>query len=430
WTRESLEAQLEEGLGREGQVLLGQIAEELKISPGGFRPSFAAELARTLEATGSQAQVLAPDGHVLFASDRFPSSPEGYRTRVETLPGGGAGSYTLNLARSGAPIQTLLRELALFLAVFVPISAALVLMLSLIAIRRTFAPIEAVRLQAEQISRSNVSQRIPEIGTTQELRDLVRTFNAMLGRLEKAIQDLDYFAADAAHELRTPLATLRAELETAIQSTRTLEEYEDILVSFQVEVARMSRVVTDLFTLARMDMRQMVLQREPIRLGPLLEDSRETWQPMASLRNIQIEIRGEDAEVLGDPGALRRVFMNLVENAVKYNHDGGRVVLSIERRNGKVQVRVSDTGLGIAAEHLPKLFQRFFRADKARSRESGGAGLGLAICKSFVESHDGTIAVSSTPDQGSTFTVELAAHESLATSTVSAEERRLPGRAS
>ncbi|HVR83475.1 MAG TPA: ATP-binding protein, partial [Planctomycetota bacterium] len=212
------------------------------------------------------------------------------------------------------------------------------------------------------------------------------------------------------------------------QSTRTLEEYEDILVSFQVEVARMSRVVTDLFTLARMDMRQLVLQREPVHLGPLLEDSRETWQPMASLRNIQIEIRGEDAEVLGDPGALRRVFMNLVENAVKYNHDGGRVVLAIERRNGKVQVKVSDTGLGIAAEHLPKLFQRFFRADKARSRESGGAGLGLAICKSFVESHEGTIAVSSTPDQGSTFTVELSAHLPLATSLVSPEEKRVPGR--
>jgi heavy metal sensor kinase len=250
----------------------------------------------------------------------------------------------------------------------------------------------------------------------------------MLGRLEKAIQDLDYFAADAAHELRTPLATLRAELETAIQSTRSLEEYEEILVSFQVEVARMSRVVSDLFTLARMDMRQVALQRERIRLGPLLEDSRETWQPMASLRNIQIEIRGDDAEVLGDPGALRRVFMNLVENAVKYNHDGGRVILEIERRNGKVQVRVSDTGLGIAAEHLPKLFQRFFRADKARSRESGGAGLGLAICKSFVESHEGTIAVSSVPDQGSTFTVELAALETLAASAVAAEGKRPPGR--
>jgi len=414
WTREALEGQLEEDLGRESQVLLGQLAEELKASPEGFRPSFTAELGRTLGATGTQVQILAPENRPLFASDGFPSSEEGYRTRVDTLPGAKSGSYTLRLARSRAPIQAKLRELALILAVFVPISLALVLMLSMIAIRRIFAPIEAVRLQAEQISRSNVSERIPEIGSTRELRDLVRTFNAMLGRLEKAIQDLDYFAADAAHELRTPLATLRAELETAIQSTRTLEEYEEILASFQVEVARMSRVVTDLFTLARMDMRQAALQREPVRLGPLLEDSRETWQPMASLRNIQIEIRGEDAEVLGDPGALRRVFMNLVENAVKYNHDGGRVTLAIERRSGKVLVRVSDTGLGIAPEHLPKLFQRFFRADKARSRASGGAGLGLAICKSFVESHEGTIAVSSVPDQGSTFTVELRAHETPA----------------
>ncbi|HVR84427.1 MAG TPA: hypothetical protein VMU54_08960, partial [Planctomycetota bacterium] len=143
WTREALEAQLEEDLGRESQVLLGQVAEELRISPDGFRPSFAAELARTLEATGTQAQVLAPDGRVLFASDRFPASPEGYRTRAETLPSGPSGSPTLHLARSGAPTQTLVRELALFLAVFVPISVALVLMLSMIAIRRAFAPIEA-----------------------------------------------------------------------------------------------------------------------------------------------------------------------------------------------------------------------------------------------------------------------------------------------
>jgi heavy metal sensor kinase len=275
--------------------------------------------------------------------------------------------------------------------------------------RRTLAPIEAVRLQAEQISRTNLSERIPELGSSLELQDLVQTFNAMLGRLEKAIVDLDCFAADAAHELRTPLATLRAEIETAIQSDPTREEYDEILSSFQSEVSRMSRVVADLFTLAKLDMHQHALQKEPLRLGPMLEESRETWQPMASLRNIRIELEGGDAEILGDPAALRRVFMNLVENAVKYNREGGQVRLKLERRNGHVNVEVIDTGQGIAAEHLPRLFRRFYRADQGRSRESGGAGLGLAICKSFVESHQGKITVTSTPGQGSTFQVELPA---------------------
>jgi len=128
---------------------------------------------------------------------------------------------------------------------------------------------------------------------------------------------------------------------------------------------------------------------------------------MASLRNIRIDLEGGDAEVLGDPAALRRVFMNLVENAVKYNREGGQVRLRLERRNGHVSVEVSDTGYGIGAEHLPKLFRRFYRADQGRSRQSGGAGLGLAICKSFVESHEGRITVASTPGQGSTFRVEL-----------------------
>jgi two-component system phosphate regulon sensor histidine kinase PhoR len=116
---------------------------------------------------------------------------------------------------------------------------------------------------------------------------------------------------------------------------------------------------------------------------------------------------GAAAEVAGDPVALRRVFMNLVENAVKYNREGGRVTLSLERHDGHVRVRVADTGIGIPAEHLPRLFRRFYRIDKARSRESGGAGLGLAICKSFIEAHEGTIQVSSEPGRGTTFTVEL-----------------------
>jgi heavy metal sensor kinase len=331
--------------------------------------------------------------------------------RTDRLPAAGTEGYALELARPTAPHAERLRKLALYFGLFIPIAIALSVLLSQIAIRRTLAPIEAIRLQAEQISRSNLSLRIPETDSTEELGELVRTFNAMLGRLEKAVADLDGFAADAAHELRTPLATLRAELETAIQGSPTIEEYEAILVSFQVEVGRMSRVVTDLFTLARVDTGRGALQKERVRLGPLLEDSRETWQPMASLRNILIELRGGDAEVLGNPVALRRVFMNLVENAVKYNRQGGRVGVSVGRRDGKVLVEVSDTGYGIAPEHLPKLFRRFFRADQGRSRETGGAGLGLAICKSFVESHEGRISVSSTPGVGTTFSVELPAAE-------------------
>jgi heavy metal sensor kinase len=406
---EGLEEQLDSDLAKESRSLLARMRSELETHPDGFRSPFIRDLVRSLEATGSLAQVTAPDGTELFGSSDFPTSLEGYQGRVDHLPAGVSGAYTLELARATSPSLSRVRKLAILLVVFIPIAVIFAILLSQFAIRRTLAPLEAIRLQAEQISRTNLSERIPEMGSSQELQDLVRTFNAMLGRLEKAIVDLDSFAADAAHELRTPLATLRAEIETAIRSNPTIPEYEDILSSFQIEVSRMSRVVTDLFTLAKLDMHQHALQKEPVRLGPLLEDSRETWQPLASMRNIQIELQGGDAEVLGDPAALGRVFMNLVENAVKYNREGGRVQVSLERRNGTVHVEVSDTGQGIAPEHLPRLFRRFFRADQGRSRERGGAGLGLAICKSFVESHAGKISVSSTLGQGSTFRIELPA---------------------
>jgi heavy metal sensor kinase len=300
-----------------------------------------------------------------------------------------------------------LRQFGLYFLVFFPMVLAVTALVGHLFVRRALTPVELMRRQAEQISRTNVSERVPEPASTGEFRDLARTFNEMLGRLERGIQDLQNFAADAAHELRTPLATLRAEIETAIQERRSPEEYERVLASLGEEVSRMSRIVTDLFVLAKIDMRQYALQKERVRLRPLLEEARETWQAAASQRGIEIAMEGEDAEVAGDPVALRRVFMNLVENSVKYNRDGGRVTLRIARENGRAKVRVSDTGIGIPADSLPRLFHRFYRVDKARSRDSGGAGLGLAICRSFIEAHEGTIDVSSEPGRGTTFTVEL-----------------------
>jgi two-component system sensor histidine kinase BaeS len=171
------------------------------------------------------------------------------------------------------------------------------------------------------------------------------------------------------------------------------------------EVARMTRIVTDLFTLARMDLKQHALEKRRIELRPLLEEAREVWSAAAERRRIQILLEGTDAPIQGDPSAVARIFMNLVENAVKYNKDGGRVTLSLRRDPDAVRVSVADTGIGIEPEHLPKLFRRFYRTDKARSRETGGAGLGLAIAKSFTEALGGKIQVESAPDVGTTFTL-------------------------
>jgi heavy metal sensor kinase len=276
-------------------------------------------------------------------------------------------------------------------------------------VRRALSPVGHIRRQAERISRANVSERVPVPSESGEFRDLALTFNEMLDRLDRAFQDLHNFAADAAHELRTPLATLRAEVETAIQQPRSPEEHERLLLSFAEEVTRMNRIVSDLFTIAKIDMRQYALHKERVELGALLEEAREVWEPSAEEAGIEIHRSGPPVVVAGDPVALRRVFMNLVENAIKYNRPGGSIHLSTEALPGKARVVIRDTGMGIAADDLPRLFKRFYRVDKARSRDSGGAGLGLAICKSFIEAHGGTISVESAIGVGTSFTIEIAA---------------------
>jgi len=308
---------------------------------------------------------------------------------------------------AGADTAHRLAQLRLFFATFCPLMMVLAWIAGFMLAGRALSPVEEMRQQAERISRENLSERVPERGSTGEFRNLARTFNEMLDRLDRAFQDLQQFAADAAHELRTPLANLRATIETTIQEPHAGEEYERVLASVSEEVARMNRIVADLFMLAKIDMRQYALAKERVALGALLAEARDTWQASAEQRGIRIAIAGGDAEVAGDPVALRRVFMNLVENAIKYNRDGGTVNIVLDRVDGRARVRVSDTGIGIPGEHVPKLFRRFYRVDKARSRETGGAGLGLAICKSFVEAHEGKIDVASVPGRGTTFTVEL-----------------------
>jgi heavy metal sensor kinase len=407
WVREGLERDLEKELDVQARQFQDWFLEELAEVRRGVHPDLRGPLQDFLEVSGAIAEVRTREDRPMFASAGFAPGRAGYRERATafSLPSGEA--FRMVFAIPEEPVLQPLRQLRIYFAIFCPLVLVAAGLLGHLFVRKALSPVEEIRRQAERISRANVSERVPEPPSEGEFRNLARTFNEMLERLDRAFQDLQNFAADAAHELRTPLATLRAEIETAIQQERSPEESHQVLASMSEEVARMSRIVTDLFTLAKIDMRQYALQRERVRLRPLLDEARETWEGAAADRRIEIRTEGVDEEVAGDPVALRRVFMNLVENAVKYNREGGRVTLSLERHDGHVRVRVADTGIGIPPEHLPRLFHRFYRVDKARSRESGGAGLGLAICKSFVEAHEGTIAVSSTPGQGTTFTVEL-----------------------
>ena len=409
WVRNGLEREQDRKLSAQVRVFSERVVEESEEVRQGVHPSLAAVLEASMPGVEFEAEVRDSGGKVLFVSEGYARDRAGYRSQERSAEGPGGRAFAVRMLLSDESVRRSLGELLQYFAAFGPLVLALSWFVGLLFVRRTLTPVEEMRRQAERISRSNVSERIPVPASTGELRDLANTLNDMLDRLERAMQDLQNFAADAAHELRTPLATLRATMETAVQEASATEEHAALIGTVYEEIARMNRIVSDLFTLAKLDMRQYALQKERVRLAPLLEEARELWQPAAAERGIEIRREGPDVELPGDPVALRRVFMNLVENAVKYNRDGGRITLSTELLDGWVRIRVIDTGLGIAPEHLPHLFKRFYRIDKGRSRESGNAGLGLAICRSFVEAHEGKITVSSVPSQGTTFTIDLPA---------------------
>jgi heavy metal sensor kinase len=409
WVRDWHSRMLDNDLAVQSRLFEDRFLEEHEETRRGIHADLVPLLEDFLVASGARGEVVAADGKRIFASKGFPGSAAGFRLRESTVKNTAGESFTVRLALSEEPFQLALRQLEIYFALFVPPVLALAGVLGYLFVRRALAPVGRIRRQAERISRANVSERVPLPAESGEFRDLARTFNEMLDRLDSAFQDLHNFAADAAHELRTPLATLRAEIDTAIQQPRSAEEYEQMLLSLAEEVARMNRIVSDLFTLARIDMRQYALHKERVELRALLDEAREVWQASAEEGGLEIVREGPPIEVAGDPVALRRVFMNLIENAIKYNRQGGKIHLSTEELPGKARVRVRDTGMGIAPEDLPRLFKRFYRVDKARSRDSGGAGLGLAICKSFVEAHGGKISVESTPGVGTTFTIEFPA---------------------
>ena len=214
--------------------------------------------------------------------------------------------------------------------------------------------------------------------------------------------------ADASHELRTPLTILRGEIEVALRRPRSPEEYAEVLQSSREEIERLSRLTDNLLTLARADAGETLAHREPVDVAVVARDVCRKLAPLSAQRKVPLACEAPDpAMVSGDAVALEQMIFNLVENALRYTPPGERATVRVAARDSEVTVEVADHGSGIPPEHLPHLFERFYRVDKARSREFGGAGLGLSIVKTLVEAHRGHIEVRSEVGQGSTFAVRL-----------------------
>jgi len=272
--------------------------------------------------------------------------------------------------------------------------------------RRALAPVDAMVDTARSIEAEDLSRRIEAADSTDELGRLAAVLNAMLERLERAFTAVKHFSADAAHELRTPLTILKGELEVALRSPPTPEEYRSVLVSCLEEVDRLSTLVTDLLFLARSDSGNMGIARTPVNLAAVLRDVCTALDALAETTHIRFtHDASTDLWTRGSEAMLFRLIFNLGENAIKYTPEGGRVTLTLKPQGTEAYLSVRDTGAGIAAEEQPHIFDRFYRADPARSR--GGTGLGLALVRSIVLAHGGQISVESRVGHGSCFTVRL-----------------------
>ena len=304
------------------------------------------------------------------------------------------------------------RSLAATLLGIVPLFGVLSLMLAYVISGRAFQPVERIINEVEAITDGrSLHRRLPAESGDDEIGRLTNTLNAMIARLETSFGALRRFTADASHELKTPLTVLRADVERAMNPKSSHNEQLVALEEALQETSRMADLVDSLLTLARADEGRFELVAEPIRLEPLTREVFETAVILGEDAGLEVSLPViEDAVVLGDRPRLRQLFLNLVTNAIKYTPRGGRVEVSLARRLNEVTFTVRDTGIGIAAADLPYVFERFWRADRARSRvaaERGGWGLGLSISQYIAQAHGGRLEVQSRLGRGSTFVVTL-----------------------
>lgn len=280
--------------------------------------------------------------------------------------------------------------------------------------RKSLAPVVAMGNQCEEIGAANLDERLLELDPRNELGSLALSFNNLLSRLQASFEIQRRFMADASHELRTPVAIIRGESEVALsQEARPAEDYRESLAIVHDEGKRLARIVEDLFTLARADSGQYPLEKSNMYLDETVGQCVRSVDSLATQRGLSLNYQTSASELFfsGDEGLVRRMTLNILDNAIKYTPGGGTVRVSLQSNGSSCSLAITDTGLGIPAELQPRIFERFFRADQARSRHAGkngsGAGLGLAIARWIAELHGGRLVLDSSDQNGTTFVISL-----------------------
>jgi heavy metal sensor kinase len=296
-----------------------------------------------------------------------------------------------------------------FLLIGVPILMGLGTLGAFWITRRALAPVDRITMDARSITANNLSGRLAVPRAVDELRRLSETLNQMLDRIETSFKSIRQFTADASHELRAPMTLIQAAADFSLRRDRSREELQDAMGRILRESKRTTALVDDLLLIARSDSDPAAFERNTIDLSSMLNDVSMQASTLAQAKHIKIvpQIPSQAVFIAGDELSVRRLFMALVDNAVKYTPEHGTVWIQLDIEDKQAVIRIRDTGIGISTEDLPRVFDRFWRADKVRSRDEGGTGLGLAIAKGITERHRGTLRVESQLGLGSTFSVRL-----------------------
>lgn len=328
----------------------------------------------------------------------------------EILPRNDRPPGWLKVARSLQPVENTLSKLLRQHLLKVPLLLGMIGFGGLFLANRALKPIGQITQMAERVRVSgNLTQRIHYQGTTDdELKRLATLFDEMLDSLQSTFEYEKRFTADASHELRTPLTALKGRLHVTLSQPRTPDMYEETLQAIELEVDRLIRLSNDLLLLSRLDKRQQDTCLESIDLSELLAEIIDQILPLINAKKLYLSTQIRPGiQLQGSPDHIIRLFLNLLDNAVKYTPEKGSISLIADVYHNSIKVIISDTGIGIPSEHLPHLFERFYRVEKSRSRTIGGTGLGLAIAQEIVHRHGGSIAVQSQPGNGTTFTVSF-----------------------
>ncbi len=346
-------------------------------------------------------------GQRIFESAKYPKEPP---LRLISVPIMYRGNllYIVQVGTSMESVGETLQRFLVLLVVAIPIALAVSLAGGWFLAGRALRPVDKITLAAQRIAAGDLSQRLSIPAAHDEIGRLAATFNNMIGRLDTSFRQIRQFTSDASHELRTPLTVMKGETDLVLRRPRSLDDYKLVLESNLEEIDRMTRIVDELLFLSRADMGEVRVESLPVAMESLVEDIHRQAKLLAQDRNIEVLLGTVMPVVVqGDDLRLRELLLNLVENAMKYSHPGGKVEISLLNDGREARLSVTDQGIGIAPADHKKIFQRFYRTDVARGHTKKGTGLGLAICAWIVELHKGRIEVKSDLGHGSAFTVVL-----------------------